>query len=172
MDKIAFPTEFRIFPKFSAASSENTLTRCLWRNPGGSVHTHLTLVRQGLKDIFSFPRIPPLPHKVCAPGSWWWFRVVYVRSLKHLLFSTRWSEEEKCPRTGFNTSSSPASNTADVYKTTRDGTRGIMGYTVKPLACERVLWGRSRKCTTLRFDCCIHASIFHRSTLFWSSSSF
>lgn len=145
-----------------------SLTETQWIRP----HTHLTLVIQGLKDTFSFPRIPPLPHKVCAPGSWWWFRVVYVRSLKHLLFSTRWSWEEKCLRTGFNTSPSPASKAADVYKTTRDGTRGIMGYTVESVACERALWARSRKCIALQFDCRIHASIFHGSTLFWSSSSF
>lgn len=29
-----------------------------------------------------------------------------------------------------------------------------------------------RKCTALRFDCSVHASIFHCNTLFWSSSSF
>lgn len=114
-DKIVFPTGFGLFPIFPL---EHAVTRCLWQKPSGPIRTHLTLVIQGLKDIFSFPRIPPLPHKVCARGSWWWFRVVYLRSLKHLLFSTRWSGEEKCLRTGFNTSSSPASNTADVYKTT------------------------------------------------------
>lgn len=118
-DKIAVPTGFAfffwIFPRLHL---ERALISCPWRRPSGSVHTHLTLVIQGRKDIFSFLRIPPLPHKVCVPGSWWWFRVVYLRSLKHLLFSTRWSWEEKCLRTWLNTSSSPASNTADVYKTT------------------------------------------------------
>lgn len=58
--------------------------------------------RDTAKGQLLFPRIPPFPHKVCTHGSQWWFRAVYRSSLKHLLFSTRWSSEEKCLSAGFN----------------------------------------------------------------------
>lgn len=47
---------------------KHALTRCLWRKPSGSVHTHLALVIQGLKDTFSFPRIPPYPIRCALPA--------------------------------------------------------------------------------------------------------
>lgn len=139
------------------------------------------------KGQLLFPRIPPFPHKVCARHSPWWFRAVYRSPLKHLLFSARWSSEEKCLRRVQPledlTPSSPQHTppSAQLTFTRSKGTQRIMGLRARAWPkCVRssvyVLRGRSWK------DAAFHiliapshlggVDIFHRNTLFWSSSSF
>lgn len=92
------------------------------------------------RDIFNFPEFLHYPIR-CALAAHDDDLGLFIPARLNIYFSAQGEAEKKnvsrrgSTSGGFNTSSPPF-HTADVYKTTRDGTQGIMGYTLEPIGVQ------------------------------------